>query len=421
MKIMHRSMKRGFAVVMTSGLILSGTTLLFAGGASAGSSQIPVGGLTLLTGPLATFGAGCNQGMQAATKEVNDAGGVGGQSLKLVVADSTSDPVDALPAAKKVINLDHVVFQDGLAGPLADATFNLFSKAGIPFFTPGGDVNFDHNTNPLVWRLTPSDNQLGVAMSLYAKTKGYKKIALLFVNNSTSIGLGQVVRSAFLKLGGKVSSSQILEPGLASYQSEVQKALAGKPDAIMIELDNATAATVFSEMYSLNAFKIPVIGTDTTGTLDFAKAIGVKADSKVLVSVEGGTFASPASNVFNTAIKKSAHAAPLGNSNYCYDGIIIGALAMAAEKGTSSNDVQKGIPVVTSAGAHKMLVYSFAQGVAALKKGKAIQYIGASGPFTYNKYHNVFGPFIAVRLGTDGKTYKTILTMTPAQLKVATK
>ena len=421
MKITHRSMKKGFAVAMTSGLILSATTLLSAGGASAGSSSIPVGGLTLLTGPLATFGAGCNQGMQAATKEVNTSGGVRGQKLNLVVADSTSDPVDALPAAKKVINVNHVVFQDGLAGPLADATFNLFSKAGIPFFTPGGDVNFDHNTNPLVWRLTPSDNQLGVAMSLYAKTKGYKKIALLFVNNSTSIGLGQVVKNSFLKLGGKVSSSQILEPGLSSYQSEVQTALAGKPNAIMIELDNATAATVFSEMYSINALKIPVIGTDTTGTLDFAKAIGTKTDTKVLVSVEGGTFNSPANNVFNAAIKSSAHAAALGNSNYCYDGIIIGALAMAAEKGTSSKDVQKGIPVVTAAGAHKVLVYSFAQGVAALKAGKRIQYIGASGPFTYNKYHNVFGPFIAVRLGADGKTYKTILTMTPTQLNAATK
>src|SRR6202022_3667303 len=100
--------------------------------------------------------------------------GVNGQKLNLVVADSTSDPVDAVPAAKKIINIDHVVYEDGVAGPLADATVSMFTRQKIPFLTPGGDVNFDRNTDPYVWRLTPSDTQLGVAMALYAYRQGYR-------------------------------------------------------------------------------------------------------------------------------------------------------------------------------------------------------------------------------------------------------
>jgi branched-chain amino acid transport system substrate-binding protein len=386
---------------------------------SGGGGTLPIGGLTLLTGPLADFGAGAEQGLKAAVNNVNANGGVLGKKLQLITADSTSDPVDSVPAATKLISVNNVLIEDGVAGPIADATAGQFTKAGIPFLTPGGDVNFDHNTNPLVWRLTPSDSQLGVAISVYAGGAGYKSLALLFTNNSTSQGLEQVVRSTFVARGGTITSSQTLQPDLSSYQSEVEKALSGHPDAIVIEMDAATAAVVFREMNSLNGLATPVIGTDTTVGADFVKAIGASADSKALTSVEGGTFDSPATAVFTSAVQASAHAAPLANASYCYDGIIITALAMVAEKGTTRADIQRGIPVVTRAGGEK--VYSYAEGVAALHAGKSIQYIGASGPFEFNQYHNVFGPFIAVRVKADGTTYSTVKTMSAESLAAATK
>jgi ABC-type branched-subunit amino acid transport system substrate-binding protein len=388
-------------------------------GGGGGGGTLPIAGLTLLTGPLADFGAGANQGLKAAVTDVNTNGGVLGKSLKLITADSTSDPVDAVPAATKLINVNKVLLENGVAGPIADATVNQFTKAGIPFLTPGGDVNFDHNTNPLVWRLTPSDSQLGVAISVYASDAKYKKIALLFTNNSTSQGLEGIVKSTFTAKGGQITSSQTLQPDLSSYQSEVEKTLSGHPDAIVIEMDPASAAVVFKEMKSLNGLSTPVIGTDTTVGTDFVKAIGVAAATKSLVSVEGGTFNSPATKAFTAAVQKSAHAAPLANASYCYDGIIISALAMVAQNGTSKSDIQKGIPVVTRAGGTK--VYSYSEGVTALKAGKTIQYIGASGPFEFNKYHNVFGPFVAVRVGADGKTYSTVKTMSAESLAAATK
>jgi hypothetical protein len=73
--------------------------------------------------------------------------------------------------------------------------------------------------------------------------------------------------------------------------------------------------------------------------------------------------------------------------------------------------------MVTAAGGQP--VYSYQQGLDALKAGKRITYIGASGPFTYNQYHNVFGPFIAVKASTSG-TYSTVATLSPADLEAAT-
>lgn len=257
------------------------------GKGSSGSGSLPAGGLTLLTGEFATFGQGALQGLKAGVAEVNGAGGVLGHKLNLIVADSTSDPVDAVPAAVKLVRVNHVLFEDGVAGPLADATASIFTKAGVPFLTPGGDVNFDHNTNPLVWRLTPSDSQLGVAMALYAHNKGYSRAALMFTNGSTATGLAQVVRHTVTNLGGQVVSDVTLQPDLSSYQAEVSRTLAAHPDVILIEMDAATAGVVFREMNSQNGLSVPLVGTDEDIGSDFLKAVGAASARKALVSLQG--------------------------------------------------------------------------------------------------------------------------------------
>jgi branched-chain amino acid transport system substrate-binding protein len=377
-----------------------------------------VGGLTLLTGEFATFGQGALQGLKAGVDEVNGNGGVNGQKLNLVVADSTSDPVDAVPAAKKIINIDHVVYEDGVAGPLADATVSMFTRQKIPFLTPGGDVNFDRNTDPYVWRLTPSDTQLGVAMALYAYRQGYRNASLLFTNGSTATGLGKVTRAAFEHLGGTVVSDITLQPDLTSYSAEVSRTLAPKPDVVLIEMDAATSGVVFREMRSLNSLTTPLIGTDEDVGSDFIKAVGVDSARQVLVSLQGGTFDSPAVATFTAEIKKVSGQDPIANSSYTYDGIIIASLAMAQQHATDSAAVQAGIPNVTASGGTP--VYNYKEGVDALNAGKKITYIGASGPFNYNKYHNVFGPFIAVKVNPDGSTYTTLATLKPEDLATAT-
>jgi branched-chain amino acid transport system substrate-binding protein len=255
-------------------------------------------------------------------------------------------------------------------------------------------------------------------MSLYAHKQGYQKAALMFTNNSTSAGLADVVNKTFSALGGSVVSSVTLQPDLSSYQSEVSKTLAAKPDVILIEMDAATAGVVFRQMKGQNGLSVPLVGTDEDIGTDFLKAVTPQDANKALVSLQGGTFDSPAATNFANAVKAVSKDQPLANAQYTYDGIIIASLAMVAAKGTTSAAVNKGIPMVTADGGTK--VYSYQDGVTALKAGKRITYIGASGPFNYNKYHNVFGPFIAVKASTAG-TYSTVATLAPADLEAATK
>ena len=53
----------------------------------------------------------------------------------------------------------------------------------------------------------------------------------------------------------------------------------------------------------------------------------------------------------------------------------------------------KDIPKVTAAASGATLVKTYAQGVAALKAGKTIQYVGASGAMAFNQYGTANRPY----------------------------
>jgi branched-chain amino acid transport system substrate-binding protein len=407
------------AAVTVSAVTIAACSSAPGSGSSSGSkSTIEIGGLGELTGPKAGFGSGVMQGMQAATTVVNDAGGVMGRKISIVVGTDNSDPVDAIPVAQKQIQLNHVVSEVGEAGASAQAIQSLYTKSKVPLFTAGGDTFFDKNTDPYVWRLTPSDSQLGVAMALYAKSKGYKRAVTMFTINAVQQALQASAVAAFTGIGGKVVGQFNLQPDLTSYESEVSRVVALHPDVIFVEMDPGTASVVFKNFESINKLTTPFVGTDDMIGSSTIQAVGAATSHRILVNLEGGTFDSPAAKAFTAAVQASAKAAALPNSSYGYDGIIIDALAMQEAQSTDGTAVIAAIPKVTAPGG--TVVYDYPTALKLLKEGKRITYVGASGPYDYNNYHNVFGPFIAVQATGVGDNYQTIATINASDLQKAT-
>lgn len=79
-----------------------------AGGQSSSSNVIKIGYLTDLTGPSASGFQSSEKGVQAYLNAINAQGGVNGQKIEYVMADTASSPTGALTAAEKLVQQDHV-------------------------------------------------------------------------------------------------------------------------------------------------------------------------------------------------------------------------------------------------------------------------------------------------------------------------
>jgi len=392
------------------------------GGGSAGSPDTGTDTLTFaafntFSGPNATFGpeqlAGCGPAAQA----IVAAGGV--LDHKTAVCnpeDSRGDPADAVPAAQQVIATSgHLV---GVLGPGSDeapATIPLFNRSHIPMFSDAGQGLFDKSTFKYFWRILPADDAVGYAMALYAHQQGYTRVASVFGTSIGAQGSAPTVAAGFKKLGGTITTAQLLALDQSSYRSEVAQMAAAKPQAIFIELDPQTAATYLSEVQQLY-HQVPIIGTDGTTQPPWLKAvagaIGKTTVQKFYVGAQPyAPTTGPAHKLWLTQLHgaTSGVAKPVSqweNDSYseaAWDATNIIALAMELSKSTNPIVYNTYITKVTSPG--HVIVHDFAQGKAAILAGKAITYVGTTGPITFDQYQNSPGSFEINK--SDASTVKT--------------
>ena len=402
-------------------------------GSSAGSkgpdtsnAPLTIGVFNPFSGADASFGPEQNAGCVPAAKAIVAAGGILKHTqISCTVADSRGDPADAVPAAQQLIaSTSNLV---GLLGPSSDeaaATVPLFNRAQIPMFGDTGQKLFDKSTSKYFWRITPPDDAVGLAMVRYAQQQGYRKAAAVFGTDISSQGTAPTVESGFKKAGGTLTDVANVALGQTSYRSEVTKLVAGHPQALFIEADPQTSATLLSELTQLS-HPIPIIGTDGTTQPPWQKAVAQAIGQSTMAKFYRGAqpFA-PTSGVAHAIWLTGLHSAASGvskpiaqweNDSFAeaaWDSVNLMALAMEMAKSSRPVVYTPFIRKVANGGAGATIVHSFAQGKAAILAHKAITYVGATGPITFDQYQNSPGAFEVVK--ADGST---VTSYTPQDLQ----
>lgn len=384
------------------------------------SGPVTMGVLSCFTGTLASLGQAMLQGSQIAQKAINDAGGILGQQLNITHADTQCDEADSVPAVHQLLAANQVV---GIIGPETqeiNAVAPIVTSAKVPTQFQGGSTLFDKNANQWLWRDSPSDSQLGVAMALYAYQKGYRNAALVFYSDIAAQTFPPPITKTFEKLGGKVAISITIAPDQTDYKSQMQQVIATHPDVIFTQTDAATAAVMFKNFKDLDNLAIPFVGTDVTGGDDYLKAITYQVAHDHLISVYGTSVSSAAADEFNKDFNAMFGASnqPLANANYAYDSVISQALAIDQAKSIAGPDINAALGTVSSPPGTQC--YTYASCLALIKAGTKINYEGASGPLDYNQYHNTFGPYAAWQQDPATGQQVSVQVMTAAQLAAAT-
>lgn len=403
----------GAAVVLLALTACAGS----AKGSTADGATVSYGVLSCFTGRLASLGQSMLQGSEVAQKVVNDAGGVLGKKLDLAHADTSCDLADAVPATQSLLSKNVA----GVIGPetqeIAAVEPILRSSKLVDEFQ-GGDTSRDKQTDQFLFRDSPSDSQLGVAMALYAHQKGYTNAALLFYNDVAAQTLLAPIQAAFEKLGGHIVKSVNVAPGQTSYRAQVQDVISAHPDVIFTQTDAPTAAVLFRELQQANNLAIPMVGTDVTSGSDYLKAITYPVAHDHLVSIYGTSVTGQGNDAFLKAFGTlNAGQQPLANANYAYDAVISLALAETFAKTTDGTTVAKDMTQVTNPGG--TACYTYPSCLTLLKAGKKINYEGASGSLDYNKYRNTFGSYGAFSSDAKGNELQ-VANMSAAALGAAT-
>ncbi len=410
----HRRLLTAAAAGLLVAACGSSTTTSGSGGGTTktdGAGHVSFGVLSCFTGPLAVLGQAMLQGSQVAQKVINDSGGVLGKQLDLSHTDTQCDEADAVPAVHQLLASDSA---SGIIGPETQeiaAVSPIVSAAQIPTEFQGGSTAFDKNANQYLWRDSPSDSQLGVAMALYANKKGYKNAALLFSSDIAQQTIPKPIRATWQKFGNSIVSDTTVAPGQTSYRTQVQSIINAHPDVIFTQLDPQTAAVMFQNFKELDNLAIPIVGTDVTSGNDYLKAITYPVAHDHLISVFGTNATGAAADNFAKAFaaQNGANAQPIAGANYAYDAVLSLALAMDKAGTTDGPAVIGQMKQVTNPPGTPCDTYSDCY--KGIKAGTKIKMDGSSGDLVFNQYNNVFGPYGAFQAdaGTGAETQVQLL------------
>ena len=115
--------------------LLAGTMAFGAQAGGITDDEIVLGTNIDLSGPIAQLGKEYVNGLRMALDEINEAGGVNGRQIRVVVEDNGYEPRRAVLAAQKLVTQDEVF---AVIGTMGTAT-NL---AALPILLENGVFNF---------------------------------------------------------------------------------------------------------------------------------------------------------------------------------------------------------------------------------------------------------------------------------------
>src|SRR5215218_7535938 len=136
---------------------------------------IKIGSPYNLTGSYASIDNPAANGSKLAVKEINEAGGVLGRPLEIIIEDGRSDVPTISSVAKKLVEEDGVNVMAGLtdtsymlaAGPVAQ-------EAGIPFIDVGGTAPLITTVGDYIFMLPFGDNVQAAVSAEFAHEQGWK-------------------------------------------------------------------------------------------------------------------------------------------------------------------------------------------------------------------------------------------------------
>ncbi|MEO6299082.1 MAG: ABC transporter substrate-binding protein [Paracoccaceae bacterium] len=390
----------------------------------AQACDITVGLVMELTGEAGEYGQAGAKSVEMAFRDLNDAGGVAGCTLKTDTRDSQTQANVAVDAATQLVQVAHVpAIIGGIISPMSIPILtSVTGPAKVLQVSPASSsptltaLARDGKTNGVFFRTITSDALQGVAAAKFAIDQKMMKIVIIHQNNDFGVNLVKEFTDPYTALGGTVISVTPYNAKQSSYASEVTAAMAGSPDALYLISDPVDGATIARTWISQGGVQKFLLN-DGMNSDDFVTAVGKEYLGNAF-GTSSGTVASASTEYFNANYKAFSGidpAAPAADRSYDA-GALVG-LAIAIAGGPDAAKLPDAIRKAVDPTGE--VIYAgkdeFVKALALIKAGKPIRYEGVIGPVNFDQYGDIAGPFRLWQI-VDGKV-TTIGEMTTADVE----
>jgi branched-chain amino acid transport system substrate-binding protein len=256
---------------------LAALALLTACDRAGGGAPIHIG----IAGPIeAANGRGMRMAAEMAVAEINEAGGVNGRPLALVMKNDDARPARAIEVAAELRDDPRVVAVVGhINSPATLAAAEIYNDPirGVLQISPASSNPRVAQAGAWTFRVCPSDLLHGPALAEWTyRQLGRRRAAILYANDDYGRGVRDSFGEAFSRAGGQVIERNpylaAMLDGDGDVEPYLQRAIRDGMDALVIGGQAEGALKIVQSARRLG-FNGPVLGADGLTNLKDAGSI----------------------------------------------------------------------------------------------------------------------------------------------------
>ncbi|HEU4478533.1 MAG TPA: ABC transporter substrate-binding protein [Pyrinomonadaceae bacterium] len=335
---------RGLGLLLVLTLLLPGVSCGIQNQDGArDNSTIKIGYFGDLSGPTFNFGQSAKHGVLLAAAQINQAGGINGRQIDVVIEDDQGSPERAAMVANKLVHQDNVValIAGGASGSSLAAGPNA-QAAKIPMISPSSTNPAVTQIGDYIFRACFSDAFQGEVMARFAfnTLKARKAAIMLDYNSPYSRGLTDFFELSFTKLGGQVVNKQSYTQGDVDYKGQLSSIKATEPDVIYLPGYYGDIAIIAKQARQLNLVQ-PLLGGDGWDAPELWPLGGDALNGSYISNHYSVEDPSPATQKFAEEYRlQSGNLMPDAHSALAYDAMrfLVEAIQRAGTQGPKLRD-----------------------------------------------------------------------------------
>ncbi len=371
-----RTFVAGLAIIATAGLVVSGcssskktTTPPTTGssGASAttaasGGNESSKGDFVFLysgdfSGPTQTYTQAEVAGLQIAANEINATGGILGRQIKIITQDDKNNPTTAVSLLEQKIS----------SGTKIDAMYpggsSEVSQALLPVTTRNKILTVDATSDPALNNPSKFPYHFGDSESVaqtippfvqLAQSKGWKKVAIIYGNDTT----GQAVQGGYtsaLKAVGISTVTAAYDDTALDMTPQLETLKAANPNALIISSYGIPSLYVLKSRAQMGWTSTPAFGDLITSAMPVASLLPKATLANYYAQVSQTTLSTNPDAANDPALQKMISDAKAAGYSKILTGVGAGLLAVGFNVLVLINEAAKQAKTTTTEGLTKGL------------------------------------------------------------------
>jgi branched-chain amino acid transport system substrate-binding protein len=332
--------------------------------AAHAQDTIKIGVITDRVGVSKPYSEPATEGLVFGAEEINRKGGVLGKKIELLVEDDQSRPDISAALARKLVDQGAVFILSMSLSPATQQQQTVTMEAKVPQMTSMNSADYltTQLNNPYFWQTGPLGSVQIATLLAHAKTKNFKRVALITDNSELGQAIAKAFRGTLEKAGIQIVADEVVPRGATTATPQMQKIRAAKPEAMflagVLTAENVLMFRAYRELglkfpiHSSYNLSVPIYETVAKGLINGVTFVDAYDPDK------------PEVKAFVAAYKKATGKEPFNLHGYGYDGIMMVAEAIRKAGSTDKEKIREAMQSLTYAGVMgaKGMKYSFPEG-----------------------------------------------------------